>query len=82
MVGLEDLYLLNLFITTILLLATLYRVKIERDIAKVTIENAKYRNALRRLKTILEKEKDIIETADGKEFYEFLKEFLKDEIDS
>ena len=80
MVGIEDLYLLNLAITTILLLATLYRVKIERDIAKVTIENAVYRNALKRLKRILESEKDVIETADGKEVYEFLKEFLKDEI--
>jgi len=80
LVGIEDLYLLNLAITTILLLATLYRVKIERDIAKVTIENAVYRNALKRLKRILESEKDVIETADGKEVYEFLKEFLKDEI--
>lgn len=80
MVGIEDLYLLNLAITTILLLATLYRVKIERDIAKVTIENAVYRNALKHLKRILESEKDVIETADGKEVYEFLKEFLKDEI--
>jgi len=81
MVGLEDLYLLNLFITTILLLATLYRVKIEREICRVTIENAKYCQALKKLRQVMEREKDILNDTDAKEFYQFLREWL-DEIDA
>lgn len=79
--GIEEIYLLNLIITTVLVIATLYRVKIERDMIKISQQNAKYMMLFKQLKEIMEKEKDIIRECDIKEFYEFLKEFLEKNAD-
>lgn len=52
----EILYLLNLIVTTILVVGTLYRIKIERDMVKITIQNAKYREAMQYLRRCLKTE--------------------------
>lgn len=54
MLSLEFLYLLNLSVTTILVLATVYRVKLEREMVRITKQNAKYKEALEFLYKALE----------------------------
>jgi len=62
-----------------LFLATLYRIRIEREHVKVTIENARSAEKLKMIRKVIEREKDEIRKMDGKEFLEFLKEIFKDE---
>ena len=62
-----------------LFIATLYRIKIERDQIRTTVENAKAVRKLEILRKIVELEKDQILEMNGKEVLEFLKEVCKDE---
>lgn len=82
MVALEELYLLNLVITTVLTIATLYRVKIERDHTKAVLNEIFYKKKLKTIRDTLIREKTMIfemHTAkDIRELYDFLLECLKD----
>jgi hypothetical protein len=64
----------NMLVAIGLFIATLYRIKIEKDQVRVVIKNAVSAQKLQEVRRILEKEKDIIlEMKDGKEIYEMLK---------
>jgi hypothetical protein len=82
MVDITELYLLNLVITIILTVATLYRVKIERDHTKAIISELTYEKKLKDIHSTLIREKNMIleiKTAkDIKDLYDFLLECLKD----
>lgn len=57
-----------------MLIATLYRIKLERDQVKTVKGNVDAMHKLRNIKEVIEKEKDLIlELKDGKEFYKLLK---------
>lgn len=83
MVDLTDLYLLNLVITSILTIATLYRVKIERDHTKAVLNEIFYKKKLKTIRNTLIRERIMIfemQTAkDIRELYDFLLECLKDD---
>jgi len=84
LVDLTDLYLLNLIITTVLMIATLYRVKIERDHTKAVLNEIFYKKKLKTIRNTLIREKTMIfemQTAkDIRELYDFLIECLKDDV--
>jgi hypothetical protein len=84
LVALEELYLLNLIITTVLTIATLYRVKIERDHTKAVLNEIFYKKKLKTIRNTLIREKAMIfeiQTAkDIRELYDFLLECLKDDV--
>ena len=67
-----DIYILNLIITIGLLIATLYRAKIERDLTKVTIKNAELYHSLKLLKKMLQSE-----NLTDKEFRELIEEMIR-----
>lgn len=56
MISLEILYFLNLIITITLVVGTFYRIKLERDLVRINIENAKYKEAFFFLRKALETE--------------------------
>ena len=82
MVDLTELYLLNLVITIILTVATLYRVKIERDHTKAVLSELMYKKKLKDIHATLMREKSMIlemkTVKDIRELYDFLLECLKD----
>jgi len=67
-----DIYILNLIITIGLLVATLYRAKIEHDLTKVTIKNAELYHSLKLLKKMLQSE-----NLTDKEFRELIEEMIR-----
>lgn len=73
MFSIEILYFLNLTVTTILVIATLYRVKLERDMVKLAKQNAKYREAVKVLYKALNIEDFTID-----ELKEVLKEIIEE----
>jgi hypothetical protein len=85
MVGIEDLYLMNIFITVALFVATLYRIKIERDHTKAMLEEFQLKKKIKMLRDALTREKDIIENMKTKkdisDFYNFLMESLRNNED-
>lgn len=55
-------------------MATLYRIKLERDQVKTIKRSANAMLRLKAIKDAIEREKDmIVEMRDGKEFYDMLK---------
>ncbi len=83
MVAIEELYLLNLVVTIILTVATLYRIKIEKEAAKATIEELRLKRKMKVIRDTLIRERSQIlemQTAkDIRELYDFLLESLKDD---
>ena len=69
----------TLIITIGVLIATLYRIKIEKKTIEIQYANALALKTIRALKTILNNERDEILNMTGKEFVEFLEEVCKDE---
>lgn len=69
----------NLVVMVGLFVATLYRIKIEREQIKTTIQNAKYAEKFKMLHSTIEREKDEIMTMSRHDFIEFLEEVCKDE---
>lgn len=69
----------NLIVMISLFAATLYRIKLEKEQVKTTIQNAKYAERIRLLRKTIKKEKNEILEMSGKDVLEFLKEVCKDE---
>jgi hypothetical protein len=84
LVDLTELYLLNLVITSILTIATLYRVKIERDHTKAVLNEIFYKKKLKTIRDTLIRERIMIFemqiAKDIRELYDFLLECLKDDV--
>ena len=76
----EDVVIIgNTLVMLATFIATLYRIKIERDHVKVTQSNAEALQRLRTIRRAIENEKDtILEMKDGKEFYDMLKCLFED----
>jgi hypothetical protein len=81
MFGLEELYLMNLIMTIVLVAATLFRVKIEHEHTKAVKEDLFYKKKIKALRDTLIREKEMIckspTEEDVKKFYEFLIEYLE-----
>jgi len=69
----------TLTITIGILIATLYRVKIEKKTIEIQYANAKASKKIQALKRALNYEKDEILNMTGEEFIEFLEEVCKNE---
>ena len=66
----------NTLIMTATLIATLYRIKIEREQIKLAHENAEYKKRLESFKIILEKEKEVVLKMSPEEILDMLNECL------
>lgn len=73
MIDLFHIYILNLIVTVGLFIATLYRIKIEHDLAEVTIKNAELYYTLKLLKKSLETEE-----LNNEELREFIEELINE----
>jgi hypothetical protein len=73
MIDIFHIYILNLVVTVGLFIATLYRAKIERDLANVTIKNAELYHALKVLRENLKYEK-----LTDEEIREFVNELIRE----
>lgn len=69
----------NVLVSIGLFLATLYRIKIEREQVKTIIRNAKSAEKLETIKKVVQKERSEICKMNGGELMEFLEQVFKDE---
>jgi hypothetical protein len=80
MVDYESLVILsNTIIMAATLLATLYRIRIERKQVCLTEQNLEYKKRIEVFKIMLDKEKDEIMKMTSEEIYEMLEKVWKDE---
>jgi len=67
----------NLFVTVAILLATLYRIKIERRLISIQYMNAISAQTIRQVEKFLRTEHDMIKSMNGDDFINFLEEVIK-----
>ena len=72
-----QIYVLNLLVTIGLLVATLYRVIIEKKQIECLIQELKTKEKMEKLRMIIESEKDLIISMKPEEYLDFLKELVK-----
>jgi len=76
MVGIEELYLLNLIVTVGMFIVLIIRVWMERKHINATLDNIEARKQIREIYRILQTEKDEIKKMNKKELQDFLKHVM------
>lgn len=70
----------NLLITMAFFLATLYRIKIEREEVEAIVKNARAAERLRRFCATVKMEEDLIKEMSGEQLLKFLKSEICEDI--
>ena len=69
----------NLFVTIAILLATIYRIKIEKVLIEIQYKNAVSAEKIRALRSVLQNNRNEFLNMGNKEFIELLEEVCKNE---